>query len=288
MPASGPKYLPCSVIAAWRCFTRISGFTCATASTTHAAPKDATTVAAKSLRFIVLSPQEDDTLQQTPVPRGLFRASAQSRSVLGDRPYLAVVHVRGHAAHDAVRIISARSLAKRLQLGPQILGVLPGEPWILRRNAGTCRTVATGACRNAFRRIAAAPDLLSQGDQVLIGGDRGLELLGGIVGSEALDVGLRKIGHHAHHHRAFARRLLAVLRLEIAQLLFKVFGELAGELRVRGRGAVAIGGVTRRAHLHCDALPSRQVGSRGQLLRERRASTACGETGAERQETNHR
>src|SRR5216684_1419911 len=287
MPASGPKYLPCSVIAAWRCFTRISGFTCATASTTHAAPKDATTVAAKSLRFIVLSPQEDDTLQQTPVLRGLFRVSAQSRSVLGDRPYLAVVHVRGHAAHDAVRIISARSLAKRLQLGPQILGVLPGEPWILRRNAGTCRTVTTRACWNAFRRIAAAPDLLSQGDQVLVGSGRGLELLGGIVGGEALHVGLREIGHHAHHHRAFARRLLAVLRLEIAQLLAQIFRELAGDLRVRGRGAVAVGGVARRADLRRDALPSRQVGFHRRWLRERRAGTASGETGTERQEANH-
>src|SRR5207302_2861339 len=222
MPASGPKYLPCSVIAAWRCFTRVSGFACASASRAHAAPTDATRLAANSLRFIVLSPLQGDTSQQTPVLRGLFRASAQSRSVLGDRPYLAVVHVRGHAAHDAIRIIGARSLAERLQLGPHILGVLPGEPRVLRRNAGTRRTVATGACRNPFRRIAAAPNLLSQGDQVLIGGGRGLELLGAIVGGEALHVGLREIGHHARHQRAFARRLLAVLRLEIAQLLVQI------------------------------------------------------------------
>src|SRR6267142_1853792 len=58
MPPIGPRYLPCSVIAAWRCLTRISGFTCATAVTSHAAPTDATTVAATSLRFIVLSPRK--------------------------------------------------------------------------------------------------------------------------------------------------------------------------------------------------------------------------------------
>src|SRR5207302_9409881 len=163
-----------------------------------------------------------------------------------------------------------------------------GGPGVLGRNAGTCRTVATRACRNAFRRIAAAPDLLSEGDQVLVGGGRGRELLGAIVGGEALHVGLREIGHHARHQRAFARRLLAVLRREIAQLLVQVFGKLAGDLRVGGRGAVAVGGVARRAHLCRDALASRQVGFRGRRLRERRAGTASGETCAERQETKHR
>src|SRR2546427_723503 len=87
---------------------------------------------------------------------------------------------------------------------------------------------------------------------------------------------------------SFARRLLAVLRLEIAQLLVQIFGELAGDLRVGWRGAIAVGGVARRAHLRRDALASRQLGFHGRLLRERRTSTASGETGAERQKTNHR
>src|SRR5205809_5013742 len=86
--------------------------------------------------------------------------------------------MRGHAAHDAVRIIRTRSLAKRFELGPQILGVLPGEPRVLRRNAGACRTVATGTCRSAFRRITAPPNPLPHGDPALAAAPPRLHPLG--------------------------------------------------------------------------------------------------------------
>src|SRR5882672_2320716 len=55
MAPIGPRYLPCSVIAAWRCFTSTSGFACASASS-EAPPSAANaTAAANSLVLIRFS-----------------------------------------------------------------------------------------------------------------------------------------------------------------------------------------------------------------------------------------
>src|SRR5215510_12510905 len=55
MPAIGPKYLPCRVIAAWRCFTSVSGLTCASAVWATPAPSASARPANRSLLFIRFS-----------------------------------------------------------------------------------------------------------------------------------------------------------------------------------------------------------------------------------------
>src|SRR5436309_10812296 len=52
MPAIGPKYLPCRVIAAWRCLTNISGLTCEKAVSVYPAPSARANPASRSLFFI--------------------------------------------------------------------------------------------------------------------------------------------------------------------------------------------------------------------------------------------
>src|SRR5258705_8723435 len=51
IPPIGPRYLPCSFIAAWRCATITSGFACASACEANAAPS-MSVAAANSLVLI--------------------------------------------------------------------------------------------------------------------------------------------------------------------------------------------------------------------------------------------
>src|SRR5689334_6294166 len=112
MPASGPMYLPCSVITAWRCLTRISGFCCAS-TVPVAAPSASATRAATALPF--MGPPKWGDPRGTAAGGGLFRLSQPGR-VFGDGLDLAVVEMRRHAAHHAIGVVGARALAKRLEL----------------------------------------------------------------------------------------------------------------------------------------------------------------------------
>src|ERR1700733_11380469 len=55
MAPIGPKYLPCSAIAAWRCFTSVSGFTCAEACNATPAPRASAIAPIRTLFFIHFS-----------------------------------------------------------------------------------------------------------------------------------------------------------------------------------------------------------------------------------------
>src|SRR5260221_4898800 len=55
MAPIGPRYLPCSVIAAWRCFTSTSGFACASASSEAPPSAASATAAANNLILIRFS-----------------------------------------------------------------------------------------------------------------------------------------------------------------------------------------------------------------------------------------
>ena len=76
---------------------------------------------------------------------------AQARRILGDGADLAVVQVRGNAAHDAVLVVGALALAEGGQLRGDVLGELAREPRELRRDAGPRRPMATGARGDAVR-----------------------------------------------------------------------------------------------------------------------------------------
>src|SRR5216110_999014 len=52
MAPSGPAYLPCSVIAAWRCLTSVSGLTCEKTGSVYPAPSATANPASISLFFI--------------------------------------------------------------------------------------------------------------------------------------------------------------------------------------------------------------------------------------------
>src|SRR6185295_1907019 len=60
MAPIGPRYLPCSVIAAWRCFTSTSGFACASASS-EAPPRAATASAAVNSLILIRSSSDKDS-----------------------------------------------------------------------------------------------------------------------------------------------------------------------------------------------------------------------------------
>ena len=87
----------------------------------------------------------------------------------------------------------------------------------------------------------------------------GLSFWPRVEGGQGLHVGVGEVRHHAHHDRALARRLLAALRLEVGELLVQVLGDLAGDFGIGRRGAVAVGGMARGAHLVGDALRLRRV-----------------------------
>src|SRR5688572_10273901 len=161
MPPSGPQYLPIRVIADWRCFTRISGFTCASAAPPRLPTKTAIPAATRlffigfSSRIAAGAAPRENTSGEATIP------SAQSGGVLGDRPDLALAHARRDPAHHAVRVVGAAAFLERLQLRSDVFGVLPGKPRVLRRYAGPGRPMAAAAGRYAGGRVAAAPELLT-------------------------------------------------------------------------------------------------------------------------------
>src|SRR5260221_4383280 len=180
----GPKYLPCKVMAAWRCFTMVSGFICASAlPLTKATAKPA----AKRLFFIGFSIGLDICKHQ---PKS-FISLAQPRSVLGNRADLPLGQAGCHAPHCAVGVVRAPALLERLELGGDVLGILASEPRVLARQARPGGAMATGTGRHARGRVAAAPDLLSKRGEVLVGRRGRLEALRSVVGSEALHLRLR-------------------------------------------------------------------------------------------------
>src|SRR5688572_12007151 len=199
MPPSGPQYLPIRVMADWRCFTRISGFTCASAAPPRLPTKTAI-LAATRLFFIGFSSKI--AAWAAPVKNTSVAAtipSAQSSGVLGHGPDFALAHARGHAAHHAVGIVGAAALLECLELRSNIFGVLAGKPGVLRRYAGPSGAMAAGAGGHAGGGVAAAPELLTEGGEILVRRSGRLELLAGVERREALHVGFRQVRHHGHH-----------------------------------------------------------------------------------------
>src|SRR5687767_8878218 len=64
MAPIGPKYLPCSVIAAWRCLTRSAGLACASASSEAPPSAASASAAVNSLVLIRTSSKEDSFYDQ--------------------------------------------------------------------------------------------------------------------------------------------------------------------------------------------------------------------------------
>src|SRR5262245_9555349 len=161
MPAIGPKYLPCRVITAWRCFTRTSGLACASASPLNTATARP---AAKRLIFITFSM---GWTSANTGKSGLFPL-AQSGSVLRHRADFAIRQTGGNPAHRTVGVVRPAAFAEELELGCQVLGVLAREPGILAGQASAGRAVAARAGRYSGRGVAAAPDLLAKRREVLV------------------------------------------------------------------------------------------------------------------------
>src|SRR5258706_4519827 len=172
MAAIGPKYLPCSVITACRCFTSCSGLACANTAPAATPSANATTVATPLL-FMLCSPCG---VLDGPTPR----ASAYSLMILsqpgrifGHCPDLAVVHVRGNAAHHAVHIVGALAFPEGGELGCDVLGVLASEAGELRRYPGPRPAMAARAGRKAAHPGPPPPHPPRQRPAGLVGSRRG-------------------------------------------------------------------------------------------------------------------
>src|SRR5919201_2996351 len=111
----------------------------------------------------------------TPLP-GRYSApsGSQAGGVLRHGLDLAVVHMRGDAAHHAVAIVAALTFAKSRELRGHVVGKLSGEPRELCGDAGAGGAVATFARGDSVRRIAAAPELLPNSGKLLVARRRGL------------------------------------------------------------------------------------------------------------------
>src|SRR5688572_21693855 len=113
MPPSGPKYFPISVMPAWRCFTRTSGFACARAAPA-AAPRAMAAAAATTVFFTMLLLGLTGNLWLTPQPGVYFPELPQAGRVLRHRADLPLGHARRHPAHHAVGVVDPRPVAKQL------------------------------------------------------------------------------------------------------------------------------------------------------------------------------
>src|SRR5918993_935027 len=144
MPAIGPQYLPIRVIADWRCLTRVSGFTCAAANPARPPSVTASTAATRLflISFAPLSAAWAASVENTAGASSI--PSAQARSILRDRPDLAIRQARGHPAHHAVWIVGPAALLKGLELSGEVIRVLPGNSRVLRRHTSTCRPMTAG------------------------------------------------------------------------------------------------------------------------------------------------
>src|SRR5260221_6641203 len=161
MAAIGPKYLPCSVITACRCFTSCSGLACANTAPAATPSANATTVATPLL-FILFSPCG---VLDGPTPRASaysLMILSQPGRVFGHCPDLAVVHVRGNAAHHAIHIVGALAFPEGGELGCDVLGVLASEAGKLRGDPRTRPAMAAPAGGEGARPLATPPQPLSQ------------------------------------------------------------------------------------------------------------------------------
>src|SRR2546425_4687643 len=165
MPATGPKYLPCSVITDCRCLTSCSGFACANTAPAATPSANATTTAIPLL-FIDSSL---GVLGEPTLRRGSY-SLAQPGCVFSNCTDLPIVHMRRDSAHHTVDIVRSLAFPEGGDLGGDVLGVLAGETRKLRRNPGTGGTMAARARGDAVHGVTAAPELLAERGEVLVGG----------------------------------------------------------------------------------------------------------------------
>src|SRR5258706_7434696 len=161
MPAIGQNYWPSSVITACRCCTSCSGLACANTAPAATQSANATTVATPLL-FILFSPCG---VLDGPTPRASaysLMLLSQPAGILGNCPDLAVVHVRGNAAHHAIHIVGALAFPEGGELGCDVLGVLASEAGKLRGYPGPRRAMAARAGGNAVHPRPTPPKLLAQ------------------------------------------------------------------------------------------------------------------------------
>src|SRR5688572_18308375 len=135
----GPRYLPCSVIAAWRCFTRTSGFTCACASSEAPASAAIAVAAANSLVLIRFSSEWSFYDQKDGKSR--HAQQHQREPWTGKARHHTSGRVRRHALHagkhraDKILFHEARVIqhrdnvqAREQQQQVEIPGMPAGEP----------------------------------------------------------------------------------------------------------------------------------------------------------------
>src|SRR5574343_49702 len=162
--------------------------------------------------------------------------SAQTGGVVGHGLDFLVAHLGGDGGHlDAVGALTG---AEGVHLGLEVLDVLATQARVLGRDAGAVRAVAAGAGRDLLVGDAAAPDLLAQGDGVLVLGGAGDRLLAAVEGGDVLHVLGGQRGRHAVHHG-----VLALAFLELGQLLDDVVGVLALQDGVGGDATRTVVGV---------------------------------------------
>ena len=156
--------------------------------------------------------------------------------------------------HHLVRVVPAFTRAKRFQLRFGVLGVLSCEARVLRRQTGPARAVAGSTRRKALGHVAAAPDFSTERERVLVFQHARHGTLRGVIRRHIAHVSGGEVGNHAAHDRVFPLGPVFCSGLEIGELLLQVFGHLAGQLRIGGSRAVAVGTVASRANLVGDAL----------------------------------
>src|SRR5262245_51542275 len=147
-----------------------------------------------------------------------------------------------------VGIVAALSAAECLQLGGRVFRVLSRKPRELRRYTRPGRAMTAGAGGDTASSDPTTINGLALFDELRIARGAGLRFLAFEVRGHVAHIVRGQARCHSRHDRVLALRRLAVLRLEVRELLRRVLRMLSRELWVRRRRAVAVGSVAGAAN----------------------------------------
>ncbi|OMP13821.1 hypothetical protein COLO4_00868, partial [Corchorus olitorius] len=203
---------------------------------------------------------------------GSGSTSTQASDVVCHGLDFAIVKLGSNLRH--LNAIAALAVTEGRELGGGVVGVLAGQTRVLGRDAGAVGAVAACAGGDVALLDATTVDALAHGHQVLVLGKAVLGLLRMQPGGDVLHVRLAEHAGKALHHR-----VLALVVLELQQLLDQVLGMLAGQLGLDGHRRIAVGRMACRADGGVAGLALRQIGLGRLRLSRGSRCLASGESG---------